>query len=160
MQANQQYGSAVWGYVLTVFLFIMLTSALAFPRVPISMAQEPAATPGRSEPGPERPQPGPPRSTPPPPTAPPAPTPPAPAPPAPAPAGEPESPAESTPEATATAVPLMMPRTGGAVGAGVTLLLAGLAFTVAGVSVNVIHHRRSRQQGRLQQADGSLRDAG
>jgi len=139
MYVNRQYSSAMWGYALMICLLIALTFALLLSQTPIAMAQEPEPTPGRSQPGPVRPQPGPPRSTPPPPTAPPAPAPP--------PSDDSKSHTESTPQPTATARPPMMPTTGGTVGAGGMLLRAGIASAVAGVSVNVIDHRRSRQRG-------------
>ena len=50
-------------------------------------------------------------------------------------------------------MPSVLPDSGGTVGTGMCLLLAGLALTVSGASVSVIRRRRLWQQGHPQQAD-------
>ena len=122
MKGNQQHDSATWGYVLIVIAIVALAFVLALPRTSVSMAQEPT----RSAPAPTRPVPAPTRDTPPPPTASPEPT---------------GTPATESP-ATATAVPSILPDSGGAGWDGFMLLIAGLAFIAIGVGVSTIHRRR------------------
>jgi hypothetical protein len=119
MKANSQHSLTRRGYVLPFLLFFALILALVAPSTHVTMAQGGATPPSRPTPGPGRPQPGPGREPPPAPSVP---------------GGGPE----------ATVVPPVLPTGGGAASANTTLLIIGLAFILAGVTLSFIGrpHRR------------------
>jgi len=129
MKADQKHNYVSWGYALATFAVVALAVTLMTPRTPISVAQEPT----RPGPAPTRPGPGPGRDTPAPPTSSPEPTA------TPGPTSTPGTTGAAA--ATATPVSVVMPVSGGIAGSGFSLLLAGLAFTVVGIGVAVIHRQ-------------------
>jgi hypothetical protein len=137
MSPDQQHSPAakISLSILPLFLVVLALTSIVPRDLSVSLAQEATAT--RPAPAPTRPGGAPDRDTPAPPTTEPQPT------------VTPEPPSPSKPEApvaTPAPVPALMPLAGGVGSTSLSLVLAGLAFAAAGITIGAAHRRENDER--------------